>query len=203
MEKPYIYLASRSPRRAELLAQIGVGHRVFVHAPDGFVEAVDETPIAGEQPVGYVRRLARAKAEAGWRALCAEGLEPRPLLAADTTVAAGTKILGKPESPEDAAAMLRTLSGRTHRVFTAVALAWQDRIELALSESAVTMRALADDEIGRYVDSLEPMGKAGAYAIQGKAAVFIERIEGSYSGVMGLPLFETANLLKGAGLVLP
>src|SRR6185436_5914324 len=103
-----------------------------------------------------------------------------PLLAADTTVAADMKIIGKPESAQDAAAMLRMLSGRTHRVYTAVALAWRDRIELALSESAVSMRALDDEEIERYVETLEPMGKAGAYAVQGRAALFIERIEGSY-----------------------
>ena len=99
--------------------------------------------------------------------------------------------------------MLRTLSGRTHRVYTAVALAWADRIELALSESSVTMRELADDEIARYIETLEPMGKAGAYAVQGRAAIFISRIEGSYSGVMGLPLYETANLLRTAGITLP
>jgi septum formation protein len=203
MSKPFIYLASRSPRREALLTQIGVGYQVFVHAPESGADAVDETPLAGELPAEYVMRLARAKADANWRALREQGLPVYPLLAADTTVAVDATILGKPASTDDAAAMLRTLSGRTHRVYTAVALAWQEKIELALSDSAVAMRALSDDEIARYVATLEPMGKAGAYAVQGKAALFIERIEGSYSGVMGLPLFETARLLQGAGLVLP
>ena len=199
MPKPFIYLASRSPRREELLTQIGVGYQVFVHTPED-ADAVDETPQSGEPPIDYVMRLARAKADTNWRALRERGLPIHRLLAADTTVAADMKIFGKPESADDAAAMLRILSGRTHRVYTAVAVAWQDQIEVSLSESAVTMRALEDEEIRRYVETPEPMGKAGAYAVQGRAALFIERIEGSYSGVMGLPLFETANLLQRAGL---
>ena len=203
MTKPFIYLASLSPRREELLTQIGVGYRVFVQTSEDGAVAVDETPLDGEPPVDYVTRVARAKAEAGWRALREKGLPAYPLLAADTTVAADGGILGKPDSSQAASMMLRVLSGRTHRVYTAVALAWQDRIETALSESSVTMRPLSDAEIGRYVETQEPMGKAGAYAIQGRAAVFIESIEGSYSGVMGLPLFETAKLLQDAGLVLP
>ena len=203
MAKPFIYLASLSPRREELLTQIGVGYQVFVQIPEDGADAVDETPHGGERPDDYVTRIARAKAEAGWRALREQGLPVYPLLAADTTVAVDGRILGKPESSQAAAAMLRSLSGRTHRVYTAVALAWQDRIESALSESSVTMRPFTGDEIDRYVGTLEPMGKAGAYAIQGRAAVFIERIEGSYSGVMGLPLYETAKLLQDAGLVLP
>jgi septum formation protein len=201
--KPFIYLASLSPRREELLTQIGVGYQVFVQIPEDGAEAVDETPLPDEPPADYVSRIARAKADAAWRALREQGLPAYPLLAADTTVTIDARILGKPDSAQDASAMLRALSGRTHRVYTAVALAWHDKIEIALSESRVTMRRLADDEVERYVGTLEPMGKAGAYAIQGRAAVFIERIEGSYSGVMGLPLFETANLLQDAGLVLP
>ena len=203
MAKPFIYLASLSPRREELLKQAGIGYRMFVRPPDHAADAVDETPLPHEPPVEYVTRIARAKAEAGWQALHAQGLPVYPLLAADTTVVVESRIMGKPESAADAAEMLKTLSGRTHRVYTAVALAWQDRIEVALSDNKVTMRALADDEIERYVNTLEPMGKAGAYAIQGRAAVFIERIEGSYSGVMGLPLFETAVLLRAAGVTLP
>ena len=202
MTKPFIYLASLSPRREELLTQIGVGYQVFVQTSDG-AGVVDETPLAGEAPVDYVSRVARAKADVGWRALREQGLPVYPLLAADTTVAADDGILGKPESSQAASMMLHALSGRTHRVYTAVALAWRDRIETALSESSVTMRPLSDVEIRRYIETQEPMGKAGAYAIQGRAAVFIERIEGSYSGVMGLPLFETAKLLQDAGLVLP
>ena len=203
MTKPFIYLASLSPRREELLKQIGVGYQVFVQIPEGGRDPVDETPLAGEDPADYVSRVARAKADAGWRALREQGLPVHPLLAADTTVAADGRILGKPDSSRGASTMLHALSGRTHRVYTAVALAWQEKIETALSESAVTMRSMSDDEIDRYIGTLEPMGKAGAYAVQGRAAVFIERIEGSYSGVMGLPLFETAKLLQEAGLVLP
>jgi septum formation protein len=200
--KPFVYLASLSPRREELLAQIGVGYQVFVDLLDDGTEAVDETPLPGEPPRDYVVRVARAKAEAGRRALHEQGLPLHPLLAADTTVAVDGEILGKPQSRQAAATMLRALSGRTHRVYTAVSLAWQDNIRIALSESCVSMRTLSYEEIEHYVESLEPMGKAGAYAIQGRAAMFIERIEGSYSGVMGLPLFETANLLQRAGMVL-
>jgi len=203
MSTPFVYLASQSPRREELLTQIGVGFKVFVQTPDGAADAIDESVLPDEVPVDYVQRVARAKAEAGRRGIRAHGLPAYPLLAADTTVAADSSILGKPGSNVEAAQMLKALSGRTHRVYTAVALAWQDRIELALSESSVTMRDLADDEIARYVETLEPMGKAGAYAVQGRAAIFISRIEGSYSGVMGLPLYETANLLRTAGIMLP
>lgn len=203
MPKPFVYLASRSPRREELLRQIGVDCEVFVDSPPGSADAVDETPHPDEPPAEYVVRIARAKTDAGLRALRAKHKAMHPLLAADTTVATGDRIFGKPESPSEAAAMLRDLSGLTHRVYTAVALAWQDRVAMALSETAVTLRTLAEDEIACYVESMEPMGKAGAYAIQGRAAVFVERIEGSYSGVMGLPLFETARLLQGAGLMLP
>lgn len=203
MSRPFVYLASESPRREELLTQIGVGFQVFVHKQSGAADATDESVLPDEQPVDYVRRIARAKAEAGRRAVRAHRVPDHPLLAADTTVATDTAILGKPASATEASRMLRTLSGRTHRVYTAVALAWADRVELALSESAVTMRELGDDEIARYVATGEPMGKAGSYAVQGRAAIFIARIEGSYSGVMGLPLYETANLLRAAGIALP
>jgi septum formation protein len=203
MRQPFIYLASRSPRREALLAQIGVACEVVVGAADGRAEGVDETPLADEKPADYVCRVARAKAEAGWRAVSARALPIRPLLAADTAVAVDTAIMGKGESSEAATAMLRALSGRTHDVYTAVALARPESIDLALSSSRVTMRALSDDEIARYVDSGEPIGKAGSYAIQGRAGVFISRLEGSYSGVMGLPLYETAALLARAGVKLP
>jgi septum formation protein len=203
MSRPFVYLASQSPRREELLTQIGVGFKVFVRKAEGAVDAVDESVLPDELPVDYVQRVARVKAEAGCRGIQAQGLPALPLLAADTTVVADRSILGKPGSDAEAARMLKSLSGRTHRVFTAVALVWQDSVALALSESSVTMRELADDEIARYVETREPMGKAGAYAVQGLAAVFISRIEGSYSGVMGLPLYETANLLRAAGITLP
>ncbi len=198
MALPFVYLASHSPRRRELLSQCGVAHQVLLNA----AAAVDETAQQGELPAAYVQRVAQAKAAAGWAALRSGNLPVHPLLAADTTVAVGERILGKPESAAAAAAMLALLAGRTHQVFTAVAVAWNDRIELALSESAVTMRALTEAEIAHYVGLEESMDKAGGYAVQGRAAIFIERIEGSYSGVMGLPLFETAKLLSGAGLVL-
>lgn len=202
MAIPFVYLASKSPRRRELLAQVGVAHEVF--ALDAVDEAseVDETPTPGEAPAAYVQRVARTKAAAGWDRVCTERLPLHPLLAADTAVAMDGRILGKPPSAGAAQDMLRALSGRTHQVYTAVAVAWNNRIEMALSESNVTMRVLSEAEIARYVSTREPLDKAGAYAVQGRAAIFIERIEGSYSGVMGLPLFETANLLSGAGLVL-
>jgi septum formation protein len=199
MATPFVYLASQSPRRRELLAQIGVAYEVLV---PGAADEIDETPHPGEGPAEYVLRVARDKAVAGRERLRRERLPSHPVLAADTTVAAGGSILGKPGSAADAESMLRTLSGRTHQVCTAVALAWDGRIEMALSESNVTMRKLSEDEIARHARTGEPMDKAGGYAVQGRAAIFIERIEGSYSGVMGLPLFETANLLSGAGLVL-
>ena len=203
MATPFVYLASQSPRRRELLTQVGVAHEIL--APDAAGEAgeVDETLHPGEAPAEYVRRIARAKAAAGWDRICRERLPAHPVLAADTTVAVDGRILGKPASAAAAGDMLRALSGCTHQVYTAVAMAWHNRIELALSESNVTMRVLSEEEIAHYAGTEEPMDKAGAYAVQGRAAIFIERIEGSYSGVMGLPLFETANLLSGAGLVLP
>jgi septum formation protein len=182
-----------------LLAQAGVAHEVFALGP---ANEIDETPHPGEAPVEYVRRVARAKAEAGWNRMREQRLPEHPLLAADTTVAVDGRILGKPASAGAAEEMLRALSGRSHQVYSAVAVAWNNSIEAALSESNVTMRTLSDAEIAHYVSTGEPMDKAGAYAVQGRAAIFIERIEGSYSGVMGLPLFETANLLSGAGLVL-
>ena len=186
---PYIYLASRSPRRRELLAQIGVEHRV--------IEAdVDETPRVGEAPRDYVVRLARAKAEAGWRTVVAQGLEPAPVLAADTTVALGNDILAKPVDRADAAAMLARLSGRRHEVFTGIALRLGERAESTLSASEVAFAELDTKEIRAYVDSGEADDKAGAYGIQGRAGAFVAELHGSYSGVMGLPLHETARLLK-------
>ena len=205
MSTRFVFLASKSPRRSDLLRQIGVAHEVVVAGSD--VEAVDETPHDGEQPDAYVVRLARSKALAGWAHLARGNgttiAPPHPVLAADTTVAIGERILGKPESDTDAEAMIAALSGRTHHVYTAIAVASPAGIRIALSRSAVTMRTIAPDEIKRYVAIGESADKAGAYAIQGHAAMFVERIEGSYSGVMGLPLFETANLLAEAGLVIP
>ncbi len=202
MTRPFVYLASKSPRRRELLTQAGVAHEVLAPDVAGGGAEVDETPNPGENPASYVQRVAREKAAAGREQMARQTLPPHPVLAADTTVAVEGRILGKPESAAAARDMLRDLSGRTHQVYTAVALAWDGRMDVALSASNVRMRKLSDAEIAHYVGTGEPLDKAGGYGVQGRAAIFIERIEGSYSGVMGLPLYETAILLSGAGLVL-
>jgi septum formation protein len=192
-----IYLASRSPRRRELLTQIGVRfHLLLFRARPGEGLDVDEEPLAGELPAAYVERVARAKAEAGWRRLMQRNLPQAPVLAADTTVALGGRILGKPASREDAAAMLAELSDSQHEVLTAIALKYGDWMESALSRSEVRFRKLTPEEIRQYVATRECDDKAGAYAIQGRAARFITELRGSYSGVMGLPLYETAQLLE-------
>lgn len=199
-----VYLASRSPRRRELLKQVGIEFELLM-LREGAERGrdVDETPLAGEAPDSYAVRVAETKAEAGMRYLMQRRL-PRmypvfPLVAADTVVALGHEILGKPDSMHHAADMLRRLSGCTHHVYTAVAVVYEDRVQTALSASAVTFRELDDAEIAAYVATTEPLDKAGAYAIQGVGAVFVESLHGSYSGVMGLPLFETARLLKHFG----
>ena len=188
-----VYLASQSPRRRELLRQIGVKFRVL--APH-----VDEAALPREAPDSYVERIARSKAEVAWARITERQRARHPVLAADTAVVLGRRILGKPADDAEARTMLKALSGRTHQVLTAVAIAHEDRLRLATSVTAVTFRRLAPSEIARYVASGEPRDKAGAYGIQGLAATFIARIEGSYSGVMGLPLFETATLLKTFGI---
>lgn len=187
---PYdrIQLASASPRRSQLLRQIGVAHDV--RPVD-----LDESRMAGEPPRDYVLRLARAKALAA----VATGAAV-PVLGADTTVAIGDEIFVKPMDEEDAVQMLAALSGRTHDVLTAVALASNGRVGTAISETRVTFRAISEAECRDYWASGEPVDRAGAYAVQGLAAVFIARLEGSYTGVMGLPLFETAALLDAAGV---
>ena len=188
MSAPVLTLASASPRRRQLLDQIGVPHRV--RPAD-----VDETARPGETPADYALRVAVAKAEAGWAA--APGA---PVLAADTAVALGTTLYAKPAGRDDGLAMLAALSGRTHEVLTAVALRHAGGLETALSVSRVTFRDTSDAERRRYWDTGEPLGKAGGYAVQGYAAVFVARLEGSYSGVMGLPLAETSTLLARAGV---
>ncbi len=192
----FIYLASRSPRRQELLRQIGVNFRLLEPLDLQAAEEL-EAPLPGESPSVYVRRVVRAKLEAAVASLPARGLEPAPVLAADTTVAIGGSILGKPADAAQARAMLRRLSGRRHRVLTAVALARGSRRELAVSVSRVSFARLSEAQIDAYVASGEPFDKAGAYGIQGAAGAFARRIEGSYSGIMGLPLYETARLLRG------
>lgn len=195
-----IYLVSASPRRRELLTQIGLAHEVLrVPAPPG----EDEPQHPGEPAADYVRRTARDKAERGRDWLRSQALPALPLLAADTTVILDDLVLGKPADRDDAIRILQALSGRAHQVHTAVALWSGERLLEAVSVTDVRMRVLQPDEIARYCDSGEPYGKAGAYGIQGLAGTFVARIEGSYTGVMGLPLFETANLLRAAGIVLP
>jgi len=191
-----VYLASRSPRRRELLSQIGVRfHLLLFRARPGEPAEVDENPVDGEAPDAYVVRLARVKAEAGWRRMLQRNLPPGPVLAADTTVAADGRIYGKPVSRDDAAAMLRAFAGRSHEVLTAVAVKHDDWIESVLSRTEVRFKPLSADEIAAYVESGECDDKAGAYAIQGRAARFVAELRGSYSGVVGLPLYETGQLL--------
>lgn len=192
-----IYLASRSPRRRELLRQIGVNFELLLLRDDlRRGRDVDETPLEGEAPRDYVLRIARQKAEIAARVALQRGLRPHPALGADTTVVLDGVAIGKPESIEHAAHILGALSGREHEVMTAVAVAQRERVESALSVSTVQFRALSAQEIQRYIALGEPFGKAGAYAIQGRAAAFITRIAGSYSAIMGLPLAETAELLR-------
>jgi septum formation protein len=198
--EPRIYLASKSPRRRELLTQIGV-HFDMMLFRTGTREDPDtnESTRAGETPDEYVRRVASAKATHAARLIGVRRLAPRPVLAADTTLDVDGEIIGKPRDEQDAMAILARLSGRTHRVLTAVAVAHGERVEQRTSVSEVRFRPLDSDEIRRYVLSGEPMDKAGAYGIQGRAAIFIEDIRGSHSGIVGLPLCETALLLRAFG----
>ena len=192
-----IYLASRSPRRRDLLRQIGVPYELLLLREDlkRGVD-VDETPLPDESPGVYVLRIAREKAATAVRQIAYRGLPQKPVLAADTTVVFDGQVVGKPESAEHAARILRALSGREHQVLTAVAVALRDEVETQISVSSVWFRDLSDSEIRRYIASGEPLDKAGAYAIQGRAGAFVTRIAGSYSGIMGLPLAETAELLQ-------
>lgn len=199
MPPTFVYLASQSPRRRQLLDQIGVRHALLLPGADEDAEAL-EAERAGELPADYVERVTRAKLQAARARLKRRGLPDAPIVCADTTVALGRRILGKPADAADAVATLTLLSGRTHRVITAVAVGAGRRTQLALSSSHVRIAALPAASIAAYVASGEPFGKAGAYAIQSAFAAWIERIDGSYSGVMGLPLFETAQLLRRAGL---
>jgi septum formation protein len=191
-ENPVIYLASRSPRRRALLEQIGIDHALLEID-------IDERQRPDEDPIAYVLRLAREKAEAG--ASLVTGDECLPVLAADTSVVVENRVLGKPEDKDHGLWMLRQLSGRTHQVYTGVALGWRG-IETELSCSEVSFRLLSEAEIAAYWATGEPADKAGGYAIQGVAARFISMLHGSYSGVMGLPLFETAELLSRSGIQL-
>lgn len=191
----FIYLASQSPRRRQLLEQIGVRHELLLPAADEDAEALEAVQ-PGESPRAYVERVTRAKLAAARQRLRARRLPAAPILCSDTTVALGRRILGKPADAAEAREMLAALSGREHRVLTAVAVGNARREELVVSVSRVRFAPLSDVEIRAYVASGEPMGKAGAYAIQSQAAAWVAHIAGSYSGIMGLPLFESAQLLR-------
>lgn len=196
---PVLYLASKSPRRREILAGMGIKDLAVIHAGPATLTAFegDETQLAGESAADYVVRTASDKARQALRRIAAEHLPPLPVLAADTVVICEGDILGKPESRQQARAFMRRLSGRTHEVRTAVAVGdgASDRLHLAVSVSHVTFADLTQAQIEAYITTDEPYDKAGGYAVQGLAGLFIERIEGSYSGIMGLPVFETAKLL--------
>jgi septum formation protein len=200
MIDPRIYLASRSPRRRDLLTQVGVRFDLLLfRAAPREDEEVSEAWLPGETPEAYVQRVARAKAVFGASLIAQRPIVARPVLAADTTLDLDGEIIGKPRDEADATAILTRLSGRHHRVLTAIAMARGERVESRLSISEVRFRALTAEEIRRYVHSGEPMDKAGAYGIQGRAAMFIEEIHGSHSGIVGLPLCETTLLLREFG----
>jgi septum formation protein len=196
-----IYLASKSPRRRELLRQIGVEFELLLlrdHAPRG--PEVSEEVIAGETPEDYVARVTREKAEFASKIMLLRRLPIRPVLAADTTVVVDGRILGKPADAKEAMDMLRALSGRTHQVLTSVAVHRDEDTWQITQRSDVKLSTLSEETMRAYCATPEPYDKAGGYGIQGRAAVFVEHIAGSYTGIMGLPLHETAELLKKAGI---
>ena len=193
----FIYLASQSPRRSQLLEQLGVHHELLLAGPEEDPESL-EVEQHGELPVDYVERVTRAKLHAARKRWKARGLPPAPILCSDTTVALGRRILGKPVDADDAHDTLSLLSGRTHRVITAVAVATGRSESMAVNVSHVRFAEINKRQIADYIQSGEPFGKAGAYAIQSSAAAWIAHIDGSYSGIMGLPLYETAQLLRQA-----
>ena len=195
----FIYLASQSPRRRQLLEQLGVRHELLLPDDTEDAEAL-EAPLPGEAPARYVQRVTGLKLDAAVARLKRRGLPSAPVLCSDTTVALGRTIYGKPADAADARRMLAELSGTTHRVLTAVAIQAGRKRLAALSNSRVTFDDVTAAQWRAYAATGEPMGKAGAYAVQGRAAAFISRISGSYSGIMGLPMFETARLLREAGL---
>ena len=194
----FVYLASQSARRRQLLEQLGVQYQLLLPDPGEDTEAI-EAVLTGEAPARYVRRVTGLKLDAALLRLQRRKLAPAPILCSDTTVALGRAIYGKPDGPADARRMLRELAGQTHRVLTAVVIGRGARRLEALSDSRVTFAAMTPAQIGAYVKTGEPLGKAGAYAVQGRAAAFISRISGSYSGIMGLPMHETAQLLRACG----
>ncbi len=198
MKPDFIYLASQSPRRRQLLEQLGVRHELLLPDPDEDAEGL-EAVLPGEAPAVYVQRVTGRKLDAALARLKRRGLPAAPVLCSDTTVALGRAIYGKPADAADARRMLGELAGRTHRVLTAVAIGTPRRRVQALSASRVTFAPMGRPQIAAYVAGGEPMGKAGAYAVQGRAAAWISHISGSYSGIMGLPVHETAQLLSSFG----
>ena len=197
----FVYLASQSPRRRQLLDQLGVRYELLLPDSNEDSEALERV-FKNEAPAAYVKRVTQLKLDAALARLNSRQLKPAPVLCSDTTVALGRTIYGKPENAADAKRMLAELSGRTHRVLTAVAIQSGRKRFDALSVSKVTFEAMTSRQINAYVATGEPLGKAGAYAVQGRAAMHITRIDGSYSGIMGLPIRETAQLLKAAGIQL-
>ena len=191
----FVYLASQSPRRSQLLAQIGVRHELLLPGEDEDSESI-EVMLKNEAASSYVKRVTQLKLDAALLRLKKRGLPNAPIICSDTTVALGRTIYGKPQDAHDAARMLAALAGKTHRVLTAVAIGTARKRVQVMNESRVTFSPLSVAQIKAYVASQEPMGKAGAYAVQGRAAAFIAHISGSYSGIMGLPMFETAALLR-------
>lgn len=194
----FLYLASQSPRRRQLLEQLGIRHELLLPDATEDAEAL-EVALKNEAPTAYVSRVTGLKLDAAVQRMTSRGLPTAPVLCSDTTVAMGRTIYGKPANADHAYAMLQALSGHTHRVLTAVAVQHGEQHFLALSISNVRFAPMTPVQIRAYADSGEPLGKAGAYAVQGRAAAFIEHIRGSYSGIMGLPMFETAQLLRQVG----
>ena len=201
LNKPRLYLASQSPRRRELLKQIGIHFEPLLlrNDPRRGID-VDEIPLRGELPEVYVERVCREKAAAAVQAITLRNLRPAPILTADTIVTIDGSILGKPSDDQHAAEMLRSLSGKRHLVLTAVAVVLGERIECSTSSTTITFATLSEETVRRYLQFGEARGKAGSYGIQGHAGAFVERLEGSYTGVVGLPLFETVELLKSFGI---
>jgi septum formation protein len=197
--KEFVYLASQSPRRRQLLEQIGVAYELLLPEPHEDAEAL-EVVLPNEAPLAYVQRVTQLKLAAALARLQRLQLPAAPVLCADTTVALGQEILGKPDDAADAVRMLQMLSGKTHDVLTAVAVGTAERQLQVVSMSQVTFAAMTAQQIAAYVATGEPMGKAGAYGVQGRAAAHISHLSGSYTGIMGLPLFEMAQLLKQFGL---
>ena len=198
MIQNFIYLASQSPRRRQLLEQLGVAHELLLPGPDEDAEGL-EAVLPREAPSAYVERVTALKLDAAVARRAARGLPDAPILCSDTTVALGSTIYGKPDDAAHAARMLAELAGHEHRVLTAVALQVGAKRVSALSVSRVTFAPMTAAQIAAYVTTGEPLGKAGAYGIQGRAAAYVQHLSGSYSGIMGLPMYETAQLLRAAG----